>query len=440
MKFTKLSQIGQCLQLKVEEKEVTGFCFDSREVKKSDLFFALKGAQFDAHGFLKEVASRGAAAAVVDASYLGENFGLPLLKVPDVVEALHKLAKAIQTMRKQRIVAVTGSVGKTTTKEFIATLLAQKYTVSKTPGNSNSQVALPTAILNADGKEEFFIAEMAMSAPGQIRKLVEIAPPEIAVVTKIGHANIEYFADGFEGIAAAKAEILSHPKTIHAVLNRQVLAYGAFQKEISAKKSIFAVDPEQGDYVLEEGWTIKEGREVSRSFRLPFSATHLCEDFIAAASVARILGLSWEEIISGAHHLKTVDRRFEKIERNGFVIINDCYNASPESMEAALLNLPAPSFGGKTIAVFGEMVDLGTLSEQSHRNIAQFASKKVDHFLCYGKGCLPMLDVFNREGKPAEFFRDLKQLKAMLFEISKPGDVVLIKGSRSNKLWQILEV
>ncbi len=295
MKFTKLSQIGECLQLKVEEKEIAGFSFDSREVKKGDLFFALKGANFDAHGFLKEVASRGAAAAVVDGGYLGENFGLPLLKVPDVTEALQKLAQVIQALRKQRIVAVTGSVGKTTTKEFIATLLSQKYTVAKTPGNSNSQVALPAAILNASGKEEFFVVEMAMSAAGHIRKLVEIAPPEVAVVTKIGHANIEYFSDGFEGIAAAKAEILSHPKTTHAVLNRQVLAYKAFQNEYPLQKK-YLCDRIQnkGDFVLEAGWYIKEGENSSQGFRLPFTATHLCEDFIAAASVARIVGLSWE--------------------------------------------------------------------------------------------------------------------------------------------------
>ena len=173
--------------------------------------------------------------------------------------------------------AVTGSVGKTTTKEFIATLLSQKFTVSKTPGNSNSQVALPTAILNADGKEEFFIVEMAMSAAGHIRKLVEIAPPEVAVVTKIGHANIEYFADGFEGIAAAKAEILSHPKTTHAVLNRQVLAYAAFQKELSSKKIIFAIDPEKGDYVLEEGWYIKEEERLSSQ---GFPAALYCNPFM----------------------------------------------------------------------------------------------------------------------------------------------------------------
>ena len=440
MKFTKLSQIGQCLQLKVEEKEVGGFCFDSREVKKGDLFFALKGAHFDAHGFLKEVASRGAVAAVVDKSYLGENFGIPLLKVPDVTEAMQKLAQAVQALRKQRIVAVTGSVGKTTTKEFIATLLAQKYTVAKTPGNSNSQVGLPTAILNASGKEDFFVVEMAMSQAGHIQKLVEMIPPEIGVVTKIGHANIEYFPDGFEGIARAKAEILSHPKTTHAVLNQQVLAYKAFQKEYRLQKTIFALAPQKGDYVLEEGWFIREGEASSSSFRLPFSASHLCEDFIAAAAVARILGLSWNEIVSGAHHLKTVDKRFERIERNGFVIINDCYNASPESMEAALANLPKPSYGGKTIAVFGEMVDLGTYSEQRHRDVAQFATKNVDHFLCYGKGCLPMFDVFKEKGKPAEFFRDLKHLQRVLFDLSKPGDVILIKGSRKNQLWQILEI
>jgi UDP-N-acetylmuramoyl-tripeptide--D-alanyl-D-alanine ligase len=439
MKFTKLSQIADCLQLKAGEKEITGFSIDSREVKKGDLFFALKGEKYDAHSFLKEVASRGAAAAVVDADYLGESCGLFLLKVRDVTQALQKLARTIQAKRKQRVVGVTGSVGKTTTKEFIATLLAQKFTVSKTPGNNNSQVGLPLAILNASGEEEFFVAEISMSRAGDILKLVDIVPPEIAVVTKIGHANIEYFSDGFEGIARAKAEILSHPCTKFAVLNRQVMPFQAFQKNYSSQKKIYAMEPEKGDYVLDEGWVIREGGEASDTFRLPFSATHLCEDFIAAAAVARILGLSWEQIKSGAHHLKTFDKRFETIEKDGMVIINDCYNASPESMEAALSNLPRPAFGAKTIAVFGEMVDLGTYSEQRHCDLADLASTKADHFLCFGKGCLPMMEIFDKKGMPAEFFRDLKQLKSILFEISKPGDVILIKGSRINKLWQILE-
>ncbi|HVX01073.1 MAG TPA: UDP-N-acetylmuramoyl-tripeptide--D-alanyl-D-alanine ligase [Candidatus Babeliaceae bacterium] len=439
MKFTQLSEIANCLQVKALEKEIRSFAIDSREVKKGDLFFALKGEKFDAHDFLKEVAAKGAAAAVVSADYRGESCGLCLLKVPNVTEALQKLAQTLQKMRKQRIVAVTGSVGKTTTKEYLAFLLAQKYTVAKTPGNNNSQVGLPLALLNAAGTEEVFVVEMGMSRAGDIRKLVEIVPPDFALVTKIGHANIENFSDGFEGIAAAKAEILSHPKTSCAVLNKQVLAYKAFQQEILCPRKIFALAPEEADYVLEEGWVIKENGAESPIFRLPFTATHLCEDFIAAATMARILGLSWEQIAAGAQELKTCGLRFERIEREGIVFINDCYNASPESMEAALDNLPKPAFGAKTIAVLGKMVDLGKLSEERHRDVAQHALPKVDHLLCYGKDCLPMVDIFNKAGKPAEFFHDLNHLKSSLFELLKPGDVVLIKGSRSNKLWQILE-
>jgi UDP-N-acetylmuramoyl-tripeptide--D-alanyl-D-alanine ligase len=438
MKFRKLSEVAACLQIKADEKAIDGFSIDSREVKRGDLFFALKGEKYDAHDFLREVASRGAAAAVVDAKYSGETCGLSLLKVPNVTEAMQKLAQTIQESRKQRIVAVTGSVGKTTTKEFIATILAQKYKVSKTPGNNNSQVGLPLAILNASGEEEVFVAEMGMSRAGEITKLVQVAPPEVAIVTKIGHANIEYFSDGFEGIASAKAEIFSHPKTTCAILNHQVMAFQAFQK-LSCPKKIYAIAPQEADFVLEDGWLIKEGTEYSPSFRLPFNATHLCEDFLAAACAARILGLAWNQIIAGAQQLKTYGLRFERIEKDGIVFINDCYNASPESMEAALSNLPRPSMGGKTIAVFGEMVDLGIYSHQRHCDLAHSALPRVDHMLCFGKGCFPMVDIFSKKGKPAEFFRGMKQLKSTLFEISKPGDVVLIKGSKINKLWQILE-
>jgi UDP-N-acetylmuramoyl-tripeptide--D-alanyl-D-alanine ligase len=438
MKFTRMSQIAECLNLKAVEKEIAGFSIDSREVKKGDLFFALKGEKYDAHDFLKEVVHRGAVAAVVDAGYLGETCGLSLLKVPNVTAAMQTLARTIQERRKQRVVAVTGSVGKTTTKEFIATLLAQKYTVAKTPGNNNSQVGLPLAILNGAGVEECFVAEMGMSHAGDIQKLVDIAPPDVAVVTKIGHANIEYFADGFEGIAAAKAEILAHPKTTCAILNRQVMAYRAFQN-VSCPKKIFAVAPQEGDFVLEDGWVIREGEGGSSSFRLPFSATHLCEDFVAAASAARILGLSWNEIVAGAQKLKAFGQRFERVEKDGIVFINDCYNASPESMEAALSNLPQPSLGGKTIAVLGMMVDLGSYSHERHCDVGRWALGKTDHLLCYGKECLPMVDIFSEAGKPAEFFRDLKHLKSVLFEIAKPGDIVLIKGSKVNKLWQVLE-
>lgn len=438
MKFESLAEIGQCLDIAVNDKKVLGYAIDSRQVKLGDLFFALKGEKFDGHDFLKDVAAKGAVAAIVENSYRGESGGLILLKVENVVQALQKLAQTIQSRRRQKIVAVTGSLGKTTTKEFITTLLSQKYTVSKTPGNSNSQIGLPLAILNGAGTEEIFVAEMGMWRAGEIRRLVEIAPPEVAVITKIGFPHIEFFPDGLEGIAGAKAEIFAHPGTRVGIVGVEALKYAAIRDQGAFPKKSFALEPAKANFVLEEGRLVQEGDQMSPPLYLPFSESHFCENFVGAAAVARVLGLSWDEIIAGIQQLKSCSLRYEKIERDGIIFINDCYNASPESMQVALLNLPRPGFGGKTIAVFGEMTGLGSYSQDQHRHVAEMALPKVEHLLCFGKGCVPMLTTFSQAGKPAEFFNDLQKLKTTLFDICKPGDVVLIKGSNANQLWQIL--
>ncbi len=436
MRFEFLSQIADCLDLRCENKEIHGFSIDSRMVKKGDLFFALKGEKYDGHDYLKQVAAKGSLAAVVDGGYRGESCGLILLRVDNVLEALQKLAKNLQSRRKQRIIAVTGSVGKTTTKDFIATLLSHKYSVAKTPGNSNSQVGLPLGILNASGKEEYFVIEMGMTQEGQIKRLVDIAPPEVAVVTKIGHAHIEFFPDGLEGIARAKAEIFSHPDTTCGIVDALALQYTSF-RECRCPLKTFSLS-EKADFVW-QGGRISESEDESPLLRLPFSEKQFYEDFLAAAAVGKIMGLSWEEIVRGLPKLKTFEKRFEKIEREGALIINDCYNANPESVKAALENLPQPSFGGKTIGVLGEMADLGSYSEEWHRKIGNIALGKVDHLLCFGKESIPMVEVFNTAGKPAELFHNLRDLRLVLFDLSKPGDVILVKGKNSNKLWQILE-
>jgi UDP-N-acetylmuramoyl-tripeptide--D-alanyl-D-alanine ligase len=439
-KFRRLAEIGEALKLSVEDRPITGFAIDSRQVKVGDLFFALQGAKFNGHDFLKEVAGKGAVAAVVEAGFRGESGGLVLLRVDDVPRAMQELARLSQAKREQRVVAVTGSLGKTTTKEFIATLLAQKYTVAKTPGNNNSQVGMPLAILNGSGEEEVFVVEMGMWRAGEIRRLVEIAPPEIAVITKIGFPHIEAFSNGLDGVAAAKAEIFSHPRTTLGVVGIKALDYAVIRDTGSFPKKSFGVAPLKANFVLEEGRLVQDEDEMSPPLRLPFSETHLCENFVGAASVARLMGLSWQEIALGAKLLKAVTLRYEKVQKQGITFINDCYNASPESMEAAFVNLPRPTFGGKTIAVIGEMTcGLGSYSEGAHRKVAEQALEKVDHLLCYGKGCLPMIEMFSDAGRPAEFFHDLLKLRTTLMEISKPGDIVLIKGSNSNQLWQILE-
>lgn len=418
---------------------VTGYAVDSRKVTKGSVFLALKGKNLDGHHFLKEVAAKGAVGAVVSKEYQGPAFGLTLIRVEDVLEWLQTMARDAQMQRGSQVIAVTGSMGKTTTKEFIATLLERKFKVAKTPGNANSQIGLPLAILNGAGGEEVLIAEMGMTEAGGIAKLVQIVPPDIAVITKIGHAHVSSFPDGLEGVARAKAEVLSHPKTKLCIINAQAMQFQALRKELLKTHVTYGVDPYTADYVLKKGPILEEHGKEGRYFELPFEETHFCENFAAAATVARQLGVEWEEIFERAKLLKGFMQRFEKIEREGVLYINDCYNANPESMRAALDNLPKPRLGAKTVAVFAEMPGLGPLSEKCHQELSEYALKRVDHMFCYGKGCLPMLRAFEQAGRPVEFFNDLQKMRKALFELSKPGDVVLIKGRNDDKLWQLLE-
>ncbi len=428
-----------------QEKIITGVEFDSRKVQPGNLFFALKGKQVDGHSFLKEVAAKGALGAVVSSSYSGEDFGLLLLRVENVTEALQHLATKEIEERKIPVVALTGSVGKTTTKEFLTTLLQARFRVFKTPGNSNSQVGLPAAILNAPKEVDLFVIEMGMTGPGEISKLTLIAPPDFALITRVGVAHVGYFADGELGVAKAKAEIFSHPKTKLGLYNSDNRNLDPVLKTGKCTKHSFAFEKmtkEPADFLLRcegEKFFIEEKGKKSPTFSLPFQATHLCEDFAAAACMARELGLSWEALIAQAQTLKPFKNRFEKIEREGAVFINDAYNANPQSMRAAFANLPQPGKGGRKIAVLGTMVELGDLSLQYHSEIGQEASQLFDHLLCFGKECLIMLDIFQKANLPVEHFTDLSTLKSRLFSLIRPHDLILIKGSNSTKLYSLLE-
>lgn len=420
---------------------VRGFKQDSRGVKPGDLFFAQKGEKVDGHGFLKEIAEKGAIGAVVKNDYAGEDFGLALLRSDDVIAALHRLAKIVHAKRSVRVIGVTGSVGKTTTKEFIATILEAKFRVGKTPGNANSQVGVPLSILNSEGNEEVFVMEMGMSLPEEIKKLVAIAPPEIAIITKIALAHAAFFPSGLEGIAEAKAEIFSHPATRLGILNHQVAQFAGALSSGDCFKMTYGLDVDSDFTLHREGsqfYVIERGKRTPL-FSLPFVASHLCEDFIGAAAVARGLGMQWEEIIAAAQHLKVYKHRFERVEREGIVFINDSYNANPTSMRAALTNLPVPHPGCKRIAVLGAMKELGVHTEKSHHDIAKLALEHVDYLLTLGEECLPMVDVFNQAGRPVEHFLELDAIRRRVFELASSGDVVLLKGSNSKQLWRVLE-
>lgn len=446
MKGERLKAIAKRLKSNVlSEKVIEGAEADSRKIQKGGLFFALKGEQVDGHAFLKDVAAREAAGAVVDKNYDGDSFGLDLIRVDDVLASLQNLSQEILASRPAKVVAVTGSVGKTTTKEFIATLLEAKYKVAKTPGNNNTQVGLPLSILNSDGNEEIFVMEMGMTQAGEIRRLVQIAPPDIAVLTKVALSHAAFFPTGMEGIASAKGEIFSHPKTRLGIINAQAASFAPILQTGSCKKCVYSLqekETNEAEYVLHMAgfeWTISERQNFSPHFKLPFVATHLCEDFLAAAAVCRALDMHWEEILTKALDLKVYQKRFETIEKEGITFINDSYNANPASMRAALLNLPKTVFGKKTIGVLGAMKELGSFSEDAHREVGELALKVVDHLLCFGKECVPMVELFSKHHRSVVLFEDLVSLRLHLKSLAQEGDVVLIKGSNSLQLWKVLE-
>ncbi|NNM44230.1 MAG: UDP-N-acetylmuramoyl-tripeptide--D-alanyl-D-alanine ligase [Chlamydiae bacterium] len=416
---------------------IKGYKADSRKVEEGDLFFSITGQRTDGHLHLKEVAERGAVAAVVSKSYQGEDFGLHLFYVDDVRDSLQELARRAVQNRKVPIVAVTGSIGKTTTKEFISHLLSAKYRVGRTPGNANSQVGFPLALLSMTGEEEVLVLEMGMTEYGHIQKLVSIAPPDIAVVTKIDFVHVDAF-EGREGISEAKAEIFSSPKTRLGVINIQAMQFSSLAEAGDIPKITYGFS--DADFVVDaktQEFCDDKGQKML--IDLPFTATHMTENFLGAVVVARELGLSYEEIREQAKTLAPFHLRFETVEIDGVTYLNDCYNASLESMKAAFVNIPKNLSAKRRIAILGEIKNLGSFSEFIHQSVAEIAVNHFDQFICYGQGCLAMEETFVKKGLPAKFFSDFALLQEHVEKTVSSGDFVLIKGSNGNQLWRLLE-
>jgi len=427
---------------------VRHFQFDSRKVEKGDFFFALAGEKVDGHAFLKEVAEKGALGAVVSHSYKGESFGLKLIPVFDVLLTLQQMAKEAFQSRREKVIAITGSMGKTTTKEFLASLIGAKYRVAKTEGSANSQRSIPLQILNLKEETDYLVLEMGMSEEGHITNLINIAPPDYAIVTRIAPAGIEDFVGGIRAVARAKGEILSHPGTKWGLVSWQaaqfpeVLYSGVATKGIYGWKKDLA-DPRIADYVMDtkgSGVVIQEGDGgKSPVLNLSVEGSHIQENFLAAVSMARRLGVSWDAIQQVAVELVPFSKRFEKIEKNGITYIQDSYNANPESMAAALTNLPTPKEGGKVVGILGSMADLGESSAHYHTSVGKLARGHLDRLLSIGKDAKQIQTAFAEGGKEAAHFSNLSEVKEALDRLVKPGDVVLIKGSNYLKLWELIE-
>jgi UDP-N-acetylmuramoyl-tripeptide--D-alanyl-D-alanine ligase len=404
---------------------------DSRDVGVGDLFFALAGEKVDGHDFIKQAAERGASAAVV--SQHVESHGLDLFYVDDTLQALQQQAKQTLKERSPRVVAVTGSVGKTTTRDFIATLLAENYRVDSSSGNQNGMIGVPLSILNADPQAEILILEMGIDRPEGLILLTDIAPPEVGVLMSVDFVHSEFFRD-IDEIAAAKSKIFERPETRCAVINKD----SHYCLRDSIKNVFFSLKDLSAHYFGCDDFKIFEDHELVFEELWNLPARYYQMNFLAAVAVARYFNLSMGAIVRGFSKLKLPDGRFEVIEKKGVTFVNDSYNACETSMTAALIHLPCPSLGGKRIAVLGEMGELGLVAEKCHYNVGKVALESVDEVLCLGEGCRPIYDLWKKENREVSLFHEKREVVRMLKGTVKSGDVVLLKGSNLNKLWEIL--
>lgn len=446
MRCLTLAQIAHllnCTQADIPSIEIKGYCIDSRLVKPGELFFALKGERVDGHTYLQEVSQRGAVAAVVSKEYTGSSEGLYLVTVEDPLLALQEIAHWVLKQSSARIVALTGSIGKTSTKEFTKTLLATRYRVAASPGNSNSQVGIPLSVLNhTTGEEDILVLEMGMTAPGHLARLVQIAPPEVAVITTVALVHACNF-ESVEEIAYAKAEIFSHSHTRLGILHRDMPCFEEISWIGACRKLSFSMHSSLADYRLDpanhqcvqsrlDGQTAILGS-------LPIPGRHNWHNLLAAIAVARYFGVEWEEIRKTIPTLTLPDRRLQFIRHKDALFLNDSYNASELSVKAALETLPQPERKGRKIAVLGSMLELGKFSQGCHQRVGEFALDHVEQLYCLGEECRPIYELWTKKGRSVQLFDERTSLVACLRQDLQPDDVVLLKGSRSKALWMVLE-
>jgi UDP-N-acetylmuramoyl-tripeptide--D-alanyl-D-alanine ligase len=389
---------------------------DSRLATEGDLFIALQGARADGHDFLQQAKEMGSTAALVSRRMPVD---IPQIVVPDPLSLLRETISEYLSTRKPRVIAITGSVGKTTTKEFLRQLLSTRFVVAATPGNANSQIGLPMAIFNDFvGDEDFWVLEMGMTHPGQIELLCKMVPPEIALVTHVAAVHVANF-ESIEGIAFAKAEIFSQPSTKIGFINAHAQCLPILLNAGSCSK-----------VVVDDG-------EVRLRYPKLFLGEHLYQNLVLALEVAMHVGIPREILDAAVPQLSLATNRMELLEIGGVTILNDGYNASEISTIAVLNSVPA-CVRGKRIALIGQMMELGQHSDQVHRTVGGHALDKVDLMICYGEACRPIYDVWNEAKRPVFWTNDRSVLLTHLKDHLKTGDYLLLKGSRSNMLSELI--
>lgn len=425
--------------------EITGVSTDSRATRSGDIFFALVGENSDGHAYVGVAIENGAAAAVVSRTV--ESSGR-IIRVPDTLAALGDLAMWHRRRFDVRVVGVTGSVGKTTTKEMIAQVLSRRLSVLKNVGNFNNEIGVPLTIFRLEPEHDVLVQEMAMRLPGEIAELAEIARPDIGVITNVGLSHIERLGSR-DAIAAAKAELLEMLPTDGIVVLNADDAYFDYLSD-KAPCDVASYGITRGDIRAEGIRLDAAGRPtftvaiggVRFDVSLPVVGEHNVLNALAAVAVGLSFGLPVEEIVLGLESFVPPDKRANIFESKGkYKIFDDTYNANPASMNAALRTLASMN-GGRKVAVLGDMLELGDYAVAAHREIGKLAAES-------GITLLVTVGELGREigagARDAGFAGDIREYDtseaagaAVRGEVGR-GDLVLVKGSRGMRMENVVE-
>lgn len=435
-----------------------GYSIDSRTIEAGELFFAVKGARFDGHDFVGAALERGAVAAVVSREMLDAVRdaapGRLLVVVEDPLKALQQLAAAVRRdwgrQTGKRLIGITGSAGKTTTKEAVAKVLSAQFSVLKSQGNLNNEYGLPLQLLKIEPWHDVAVIEMGMSRAGEITALAHIAAPNWGVVTNVGTAHAQNFADGVSGIARAKYELVEAlPTHGIAFLNCDDTRVSQFGRDFRGKAVYYGrgpcADPRAESITLlgADGQTVEvRAGEQHATLRLRLLGEHNAANAMAAIAVGVEAGISLEECCAALAELAPEDKRGQVLTIGGATVINDCYNSNPEALKAMIRTLAALPVGykGRRILVAGAMLELGPQSAESHAECGRAAGEAgIDLIAAVNGDAESLADAAKKAGARAEFFETPEQTGQWLHETARAGDVVLLKASRGVRLERALD-
>ncbi len=421
---------------------VRGWSVDSRTTNPGDLFFAIQGERLDGNLFAPAALARGAVSAVVSEPVSFDN--APVLLVGDTVQALQATAHWARCAWGRPVVAITGSAGKTSTKDIIAEILGVRFRVGRTAGNLNNHIGLPLSLLRIPDAAQLGVVEIGMNHAGEIRRLCRVCEPEIGVVTNVGYAHIEFF-DSIDGIAAAKRELVeSLPPNGTAILNADDERVLAFKTAHCGRSITYGVS-QCADMRAESLESDSAGSRFTVNgirFQTRLTGRHSVSNILAGLAVATVFGIDLNELTEAVAQLSASKMRGERHVWRNVTVLNDSYNSNPEAARS-MLDVLREEPAQRRIAVLGEMLELGRMAEKLHREVGAYAAHSGVDVLIGVRGASRFLvDEAKRAGlaDSAALFFETPQLAGEFLRHSvRPGDAVLFKGSRSTRIELALE-